>query len=99
MVKYIKNIFGEKIVFKVNKDKLIHTINTKWKTKMCPMCGMNNWTINDEIVTTINIDDEKNMQIGGRFSPLITVTCLNCGNVIFINPLVINAIDASEEDE
>ena len=86
-------------MFKLTRDKVIDSINTKWITKMCPMCGKNNWTIDDKIVTAINVDKDKNIQLSGKFNPLVAVTCLNCGNVIFINPLAIGAVDTVEENE
>lgn len=99
MIHYIKRYFGSDIMFKLNRDKVIDSINRKWNTKTCPMCGKNNWTIDDKIVTAIKIDEDKNVQLGGKFNPLVAITCLNCGNVIFINPLVIGAVDTVEENE
>ena len=47
----------------------------------------------------IKVDEKKDVKIGGKFFPLVTVTCLNCGNVVFINPLVIDAVEDTENGE
>ena len=85
-------------MFKLNKTKLLNTINEKWLTKQCPMCGENNWTIDEDIVTAIRVDENRDIQLGGKFSPLVAVTCLNCGHVVFVNPLVIGSVEDTEKE-
>lgn len=53
----------------------------------------NNWNIDETIVTPLGIDGDKNVHLGGQFMPIVAVTCNNCGNVVFINPLAIDAIE------
>lgn len=67
-------------------DNLLNIINKKWITKNCSLCGINNWTIDPDLIKLPSICD-KNKTI-----PLINITCNNCGNVILINPLVIKII-------
>lgn len=100
MLEYLKIWFlGENPMFKLNYNQLVDTLNKKWDTKRCPMCGQNNWTVDDEIQTPIKVGEKKDVQIGGKFFPIVAVTCLNCGNVVFVNPLVIGAVEDTEKDE
>lgn len=99
MLKYLKICNRGRIMFKLDYDKLIDSINKKWTSKACPMCGQNNWTVDNEIQTIIKVGEKKDVKIGGKFFPLVTVTCLNCGNVVFINPLVIDAVEDTENGE
>lgn len=100
MLEYLKIWFlEENPMFKLNYNQLVDTINKKWTTKKCPMCGQNNWTVDDEIQTPIKVGEKKDVQIGGKFFPIVAVTCLNCGNVVFVNPLVIGAVEDTEKDE
>lgn len=99
MLKLIKNIFWRKIeMFKINQEKLIKHINSTWMTKTCPYCGKNDWNLGDNIVSAINIGDNKELCIGGKFQPLIPVTCNVCGNTVFVNALVAKAVDMDEEE-
>lgn len=80
---------------RVNKDKLIQSINQKWKTKNCPMCGHNNWNISDKMMTMLEIGENKDIVFGGNLTilPLVPITCSECGNTILVNPLVIECTE------
>ena len=98
MIKLFKNVeLGDKKMYRLNRDKLLEHINSTWQTKTCPMCGRNDWAVGDSIVTSVNINEEKGIQLGGRFQPMTTVTCNHCGNVVFINVMVAKAVDEEEK--
>ena len=84
---------------KLNRERLIKNINEKWKRKNCPMCEKNNWFIDENIVTVLKVDDKKDVKIGEQFDPLVSFTCMECGNVLFVNPLVIGALEDTGETE
>lgn len=92
MIQYIKRLFGRNSM-KLNKDKLINSINQKWLTKNCPMCGKNNWNIDDDMMTMISVGKDHSIQIGNKIIPVVTITCKECGNTIFVNPLAINCME------
>lgn len=75
---------------KLNRDKFIQEINKRWMSKNCPMCGQNNWNIGEEMQTMVRVGEDKSIQLGGTITPVIIMTCNECGNTLFINPLVIN---------
>lgn len=78
---------------KVNQERLVNTINEKWISKNCPMCGKNNWNIGTDMVTMINIGEDRSIQLGGRITPVVAITCSECGNTVFVNPLAIGCTD------
>ena len=78
---------------KVNMEKLVQAINQKWVSKNCPVCGKNNWHIGSNMVTMLNVREDKSIEIGGSITPVVAVTCNECGNTIYINPLVIGCTD------
>lgn len=78
---------------KVNSEKLINKLNEKWKGINCPYCQTSQWTVEPTIVTPITVDENKAMQIGGEFQPLIPVSCRNCGNTVLINGLILGCLD------
>lgn len=92
MLKYVKKYFGRDYM-QINEKKLINTINKKWKSKACPMCGNNNWTIDMDMITMIGVGSDLSINIGGKIRPVVAVTCNECGNTIFINALAIECVD------
>ncbi len=81
---------------KINDEKLINAINEKWASKLCPMCGGNNWNIDSGVSGLVALDKNKNVMLGGRVLPVIAITCLHCGNTVLVNPLVVECLDDSE---
>lgn len=78
---------------KINKEKLIDVINQKWSTKTCPMCGRNNWSIDDDMMAMVSIGKDLSVQLGGKIIPVTAVICRECGNTVFVNPIVISCIE------
>ncbi len=100
MLELIENIFWrKKKMFRVNQNKLVDHINSKWTTKMCPYCGKNNWNIGDSIVTTLSVGENKELRLGGKFQPMVSITCNNCGNTVFVNALIAEAVDVDEGEK
>lgn len=83
-------------MFKLNKNRFEQHLNESWGNKTCPMCHSNQWSYDDTIFTPVIVDSNKSMAVGGKFMPLVAVTCLHCGNTVFINGMVANAIDDNE---
>ena len=83
----------------LNREKLLERINAKWKTKTCPMCQKNNWNIGKNLVSTVNLSDDGGVELGGSVMPLVPIICMNCGNVLFVNPLVIDAVNKTDEEK
>ncbi len=95
VLKYIKKYLW-RWRMKLNQEKLMQVINKEWKSKQCPMCGNNDWTIDPDIMTMLPVDEERSVQLGGKFVPIVAVTCNKCGNVVLINPLAIHCLDGLE---
>lgn len=83
----------------LNTDKFLNEINKKWINKNCPMCGQNHWNIDKNMMSPMKLGNKGDIQLGGQIMPLVAVSCLNCGNVIFVNPLIIGAVDSDSQNE
>ena len=93
MIKYIKYIvWGLKRMLKLNMEEFIAQLNAKWKIGVCPMCGKKEWNVVPDIHTLLGVDEEGNMTYGGKFIPLVAVVCKNCGNTVFVNPIVTGVV-------
>lgn len=83
---------------KINEEKLLRKLNEKWKGINCPYCQFAEWTVDTSIVTPIEVGEKKEMKLGGKFQPLITVSCRNCGNTVFVNGLLLGCLDGIEDE-
>ncbi len=94
MIKYKKkHVLGRMIIFKLNSHKFEQHLNSEWCNRKCPMCDSAEWSYDDAIFTPAIINENKGMAVGGKMLPLVEVTCMKCGNTLFINGLVAGAID------
>lgn len=76
----------------VNQDELINILNEKWHGRHCPMCGEGNWIVSNKIFELREFNDG-NIVIGsGPITPLLTITCGNCGNIVMVNPMAIGLL-------
>ena len=83
---------------KINNEMLLKKLNEKWKGVNCPYCQSEKWTVDTSIVTPIEVGEKKEMKLGGKFQPLIPVSCRNCGNTVFINGLILGCLDDLENE-
>lgn len=79
---------------KIDTEKVKEHIKRKWYNPYCPMCKTENWIIPDTMF-------ELKEHTGGRIihdrlttiSPVIMVTCGNCGNTLLLNAMVVGIFD------
>lgn len=86
VVEYIKICFGRKKMKKPTGQQIIDFLNDKWKSNTCPYCGKQEWNVT-ESVFELREFNEGNLNVGGPITPVIPITCQNCGNTVFINAL------------
>ncbi len=80
-----------------NHDKLnLHF--TKIPQKPCQICGQTAWLVSDKIFY-LGEYENGNVVIGGPVLPVVTVTCGNCGNTVFINALVAGLLEQNKAEE
>lgn len=82
---------------RINREKLIKQLDEKWKDVKCPYCGYHKWAVDPKVMTLAEVDENMKINIGGRFQPLISVSCTCCGNVNLINALILNCIEEGKE--
>ena len=86
---YIKKHLWRKRMSKVESADVIKFLNDKWKGVACPLCGGLEWSVSDRIFEMREYNGG-NLVIGGAnamITPVIPVTCSNCGNTVLINAL------------
>ena len=88
---------GMNFKMRINPDKLLKKLDEKWKDIPCPFCGDHEWTVDPTIVTPLEVNSNKQMNLGGKFHPLVPVTCRCCGYTAFINALVLDCIEDGKE--
>ena len=82
---------------KFNAEEFLKELNSKWLLdKTCPICGSNNWTVAPDPQQLMRFAGGS-LVVGGAVIPVVAVTCTNCGYTRLFNPLVLGALEATEE--
>lgn len=74
---------------KIDSNKIINFLNSKWQGSTCPMCHAGNWNVSNKVFELREFNNG-DLVIGGpsnAITPVVPVICSNCGNTIFINVL------------
>lgn len=73
-------------------------VNRTWLTKLCPMCGANNWMLYGVIrMSLIDSTTPPNLwhNIYAQTMPTAAMLCQNCGNTVLVNMVVAGAARSS----
>lgn len=79
---------------RISSEKL-DTFLTTLHQYTCPLCGHDKWNA-DNMVFYLGEFFLDSVRIGTPQFPVLPITCVNCGNTLFINALVAGLIDATE---
>ena len=82
---------------KINHQKLVKQLQKRWKDVDCPYCKDHNWTVDPIIVTLPEVSSDMKVRLGGRFQPLIPVTCRCCGYTAFVNAIILNCVETEDD--
>ena len=76
----------------VEGQKAIEHLKEKWTSGSCPMCGSDNWNVQDSIFQLTEYS-QGSMVLGGPVIPVIPVICGNCGNTVLVNAIIAGVIN------
>lgn len=62
------------------QERIVERLKSKVKGP-CPMCGLSNWSVGENIVATHAASPQGGLSIGGGFIPMVQVVCTECGFV------------------
>ena len=89
----------EERMAKYDKQKFVDFLNEKWKGRACPICGGGPWNVSDDVFEIRDYNNGNLVIGGGPIVPVIAVTCMNCGNTIFVNAILAGAIKRNNGDD
>ena len=78
---------------KVESEKLIAHLSSKWGGRACPMCGGGPWNVHDTVFQLMEFHGG-NIAIGGPVIPVVPVVCGNCGHTVLVNAITSGVIQA-----
>lgn len=82
---------------KIDNDKIIAHLNSKWEGRNCQMCETGKWSVSDSIFE-LREYNQGNMVIGsGPIIPIVPVICENCGNTILVNAIKAGLIEPNKK--
>jgi hypothetical protein len=67
-------------------------LQEKWGNRVCPMCGVGSWNVQDSVFQLTEFNDGAVLVVGGPRIPVIPITCANCGNTILVNGITAGAV-------
>jgi ribosomal protein S27AE len=78
---------------KLNTGKLLEELSAKWNGRACPLCGKGSWIASEKIFELREYNDGDLVLGGGPITPVVPITCDNCGNTVLVNPLVLKIVE------
>lgn len=82
---------------KVDTEKLLSHLKSKWQGRPCLMCGTGNWNISDSIFELREYNQGNLVLGGGPIIPVVPITCDNCGNTVFVNAIKAGLIESNKK--
>lgn len=79
---------------KFDNTKTIAYLQSKWASRLCPMCGKGPWNIHDSTYQLTEYN-EGSMVIGGPVIPVVPIICGNCGNTVLVNAIIAGVVKLS----
>jgi hypothetical protein len=79
------------------KQKISNWLDLKWSKdkRNCEICNTNKWSISDDIVAPIIIENN-GLNLGGKTYPQVMLICSNCGNTKYFNVALMNLLKAEK---
>jgi ribosomal protein S27AE len=72
----------------VDGNRVIEHLRQKWgANRFCPMCGVNQWSVQDSMYQLLQLNQGAALVIGSPVIPVIPVVCNNCGNTVLVNAI------------
>ncbi len=80
------------------RDRVANHLDVKWKTKLCPHCGENKWTVGLYLTAmrAAAPNGIGNLNMTAPLYPFIPIACLNCGYTALVNVLAVGGILSQE---
>lgn len=85
---------AKKILKKDMRYLALKWLDEKWPVdkQICDICGSTQWTIGEEMVTTIVVSKAKIINLNGNTYPNFVIICNNCGNTKYFNAVIAKLI-------
>ena len=85
---------------KEEKAQILSALTTKMgEIKPCPLCGDNNWQLQDGLVRLVVQEKKTRLSLGGRNFPCIALICSNCGNTHLVNLISLGLRELIEKEK
>lgn len=85
----------------IDVKHILKALNDRGCGPDCPVCHMNNWIANGNVVAAVPLDQDGRLQIDQRTEivPMIRLMCNNCGNLQFFDPIVMGVPISLDKEE
>lgn len=75
---------------RIDTKEMLKLFNQRGCGPDCPVCHMNNWIANGNIVAAVPLEKDGSLRIDKKeeIVPMVRLMCNNCGNLLFFDPIV-----------
>lgn len=85
------------LLSKEEKEKLLKFLHEKiTDMEDCPLCKKNQWSVSDKI-WEVREFFRGGLHVSDPKIPVLSITCNNCGNTIFLNAIVAGFVEPRQE--
>lgn len=79
------------------KQKAVDWLQRKWTgSQACPVCGTNNWTVADHLVSPPITGVGGGTFLGGPSYPHVMLISNECGYVMMFNAIILGIVEKKE---
>ncbi len=85
---------------KEQQQELIEKLNELWKNqKTCSICQSQNWNVSDTVFEIREFHGGSMVVGGSAIVPIITLTCMKCGQTIFLNAMSLGIVEPPKQNK
>ncbi len=77
-----------------DRQKISNWLNKRWRAQRnCTVCGTNNWSIGEHVVTTARLNNKGQILMSGAAYPYVMVICNYCANTMAFNAPMLGLVE------
>lgn len=84
-------------MYKFDEEKMLNHLNEKWINQECPYCHHSEWNLDGGVYTPLEVQNVNGVIRKTEMLPLAAVTCVHCGNTVFVNVIAAGCMETEEK--
>jgi len=77
-------------------EAIVSHLGAKFPDSKCPVCDKNTWDLQRRV---FQFTECASLIMGGAAIPAVVVVCKNCGNMLFLNAILLGIVERDKTKE